>query len=261
MNKIRRCFVSLIVLFGLFLNSYYAYCDNDIDIKGLNIKKGVLESDINNLEIRRNQVKNRISRKDLDVEIQNIYKVELKDLNSTIDKKVMELNKINNQIGYYKSLNKKTNSSINDIVKQYTKSSQKLKGKKMRFIRPLKNYSVTSRYGYRIHPIYGKRMFHNGIDLGDNEGTKIRVIESGLVIKAGEINGYGNTVLVMHRRGYISMYGHMVDKGIVVKTGDVLKRGELLGYVGSTGASTGDHLHLEIFKDGHRIDPCSVIKF
>ena len=131
----------------------------------------------------------------------------------------------------------------------------------MKFIRPLKNYRVTSRYGYRMHPIYGKKMFHNGVDLGVNEGTKIRAVESGLVITAGEMGGYGNIVIVMHRRGYISVYGHMMNKGIAVKTGDVVKKGGLLGYVGSTGVSTGNHLHLEIFKGGHRIDPCSVIKF
>ena len=251
MRKVIVMVVVLVMITGV------AYCDSNLgDIMLLNKKKNQLQDEIRIVELRRTQVKDRLS-KGIDYTLKELYELELDILEQDIKIKRKELEKINAVVGNFTRV---TNSSgLNEIIKTYTKTSQKLKGGKMSFTSPLKNYTFTSGYGFREHPIYKRRIFHNGVDLAAKKGTNIRAIESGLVVKAGNLSGYGNTVILMHRRGYMSMYGHMSD--IKVKTGDAVRRGEVIGYVGSTGISTGDHLHLEVFKDGKRINPEKLIHF
>lgn len=115
---------------------------------------------------------------------------------------------------------------------------------------------VTSLYGTRDHPISGKWDFHTGIDLAAPAGTEIRAIYPGTVKKTGTDKGYGNYVLLEHGSGLSSLYCHC-DK-VTVKRGDHRRAGEPLATVGTTGVSTGPHLHLSVLLDGYYIDPLQL---
>jgi len=112
---------------------------------------------------------------------------------------------------------------------------------------------VGSPFGMRKHPILRVRKMHKGIDLVAKRGAKIMSSGEGVVIKAGRSGGYGKCVKVDHGYGYVSIYAHMSK--IKVKEGQKVKHGDLLGLVGSTGRSTGPHLHYEVTIDGKAVDP------
>jgi len=126
---------------------------------------------------------------------------------------------------------------------------------------PLKDsYRVSSGFGYRIHPIYHTKKLHAGLDMAAPEGTSIYAAEGGVVITAGWTSGYGNTVILDHGKGMWTLYGHIRNGGIKVKVGETVKRGEKIAEVGSTGNSTGNHLHFEVRVNGTPKDPTSYLK-
>ena len=113
------------------------------------------------------------------------------------------------------------------------------------------NLPVTSPFGWRVHPITGDWKFHAGVDLGYEYGTTVPALFNGIVLEAGDYgDGYGNQVLIYHPQiNSYTRYGHM--SSVVVRLNQNVSRGETIGYVGSTGNSTGPHLHLEyIIPDG-----------
>lgn len=112
---------------------------------------------------------------------------------------------------------------------------------------------VTSLYGPRKSPFTGKRRFHTGIDIGAPTGTPVRAPAGGLVIFAGPDGSYGNAVEIHHGKGVVTRYAHL--SRVIAKKGEVLKRGETLGLVGSTGRSTGPHLHYEVILSGQHTNP------
>ncbi|MDA3881882.1 MAG: M23 family metallopeptidase [Bacteroidales bacterium] len=123
-------------------------------------------------------------------------------------------------------------------------------------IQPLSNNDITrfsSGFGYRIHPIYKTLKMHTGIDLTAPPGTKIYASGDGVVKRARFVRGYGKSVTVSHGYKYESIYAHM--SMILVKPGQKVKRGEVVGLVGNTGTSTGPHLHYEIRKNNQPINP------
>lgn len=116
---------------------------------------------------------------------------------------------------------------------------------------------VTSAYGYRVHPVTGAWSFHTGVDLGAGEGTPIYATRSGTVTTATYSDVYGNYVTINHGDGYSSLYGHMTH--YVVSAGEYVSQGEVIGYVGSTGWSTGAHLHFTIYYNGSTVNPMDYI--
>lgn len=116
---------------------------------------------------------------------------------------------------------------------------------------------LSSGFGYRIHPIYGVGKLHTGLDIAAPTGTPIYAASGGVVSYAGRRNGYGNTVEIDHGFGYHSLYGH--SSKLLVKTGDTITRGQLIALVGSTGASTGAHLHFEVIVDSTKVDPTQFL--
>lgn len=112
---------------------------------------------------------------------------------------------------------------------------------------------ITSRFGLRIHPITGDRKSHNGLDIGAGYGAAIVAADGGTVSWADVKGGYGNCVMINHGNGYVTLYGHM--SSIAVSNGQSVSQGDTIGYVGSTGLSTGPHLHFEIHSGGGLIDP------
>jgi len=115
------------------------------------------------------------------------------------------------------------------------------------------SYRISSRYGWRIHPILHTRRFHDGVDLACPTGTPIHVADRGLVVFVGWQNAYGRTILVDHGSGISTMYAHC--SRFAVKKGQTVSRGQVIGYVGSTGWSTGPHLHFGLRKYGKSINP------
>ncbi|MFN2457610.1 MAG: peptidoglycan DD-metalloendopeptidase family protein [Chitinophagaceae bacterium] len=124
-------------------------------------------------------------------------------------------------------------------------------------IQPLSNKDlnrIASGYGYRIDPIYKTIKMHAGLDFTASQGTPIYATADGVVRLAGYGDeGYGNHVIIKHGYGYETLYGHMLR--IKLRRGSKVKRGEIIGYVGSTGKSTGPHCHYEVHKNGQRLDP------
>jgi len=124
-------------------------------------------------------------------------------------------------------------------------------------IQPVSNKDlnrIASGFGYRIDPIYKTVKFHAGLDFTAPQGTPIYATADGVVKTAGfSDGGYGNHVVINHGYGYETLYGHMYR--VKVRSGQSVKRGDLIGYVGSTGKSTGPHCHYEVHKNGQKLDP------
>jgi murein DD-endopeptidase MepM/ murein hydrolase activator NlpD len=124
-------------------------------------------------------------------------------------------------------------------------------------IQPVNNADLkrlSSFYGYRIDPIYKINKFHAGVDFSAPRGTPIYASGSGKIVKTSKgSRGYGNTVLIDHGFGYQTFYAHI--QNIKVKAGEEIKRGQIIGTVGNTGKSTAPHLHYEVRKNGHTVNP------
>lgn len=128
------------------------------------------------------------------------------------------------------------------------------------YIWPLPGYSPGSAYGWRIHPIWGDMRFHAGEDIGAPSGTPILAADSGIAtVIPDNGNGYGNYVIINHGGGRTTLYAHM--SGFAVSNGASVTQGQTIGYVGSTGNSTGPHLHFEVRVNGATTDPKSYFNF
>ena len=128
------------------------------------------------------------------------------------------------------------------------------------YIWPLPGYSPGSAYGWRIHPIWGDMRFHAGEDIGAPSGTPILAADSGIAtVIPDNGNGYGNYIMINHGGGRVTLYAHM--SGFAVSNGASVTQGQTIGYVGSTGNSTGPHLHFEVRVNGATTDPKSYFNF
>lgn len=123
--------------------------------------------------------------------------------------------------------------------------------------KPTDYVRISSPFGTRVHPITHKRHTHKGIDLAAPRNTPIYATADGVVTFSGRNGGYGNFVKINHRNGYKTAYAHM--NKISVRKGAEVKKGDLIGYVGSTGASTGNHLHYEIYYQDALMDPATTL--
>ena len=126
-------------------------------------------------------------------------------------------------------------------------------------IRPVSGGWVSSEYGNRWHPILGKYKWHSGIDIAVNSGTPIKAAEDGTVILSGSNGGYGLCVIIDHGGGISTLYGHASK--LLVKKGDIVTRGQTVALAGSTGVSTGPHLHFEVRIKGVTDNPRNWVKF
>ena len=131
--------------------------------------------------------------------------------------------------------------------------------KQIAFISPLKgsNFRVSSKFGYRIHPVYKTKKFHGGIDLAAQKHTPVFSVKAGVVIQSGFVRGYGNYIVIEHEDGYKSAYAHL--QTIKVKKGEKVDSEIVIGSVGKTGTATGYHLHFELIKSNKKIDPKFII--
>jgi len=143
-----------------------------------------------------------------------------------------------------------------DEVMKLAMNKEELKTS-MPAIMPISNKSLKSTasgWGYRYHPIYKIKMFHYGMDFTSQIGTKVYATGDGVVKDVQSIGGgYGKWILIDHGFGYETLYGHL--NGFNVKIGEHVKRGNVIGFVGNTGTSTGPHLHYEVHKNGTPVNP------
>ncbi|HEY0030427.1 MAG TPA: M23 family metallopeptidase [Bacteroidia bacterium] len=145
--------------------------------------------------------------------------------------------------------------SFDEVVKLVKGKAQLLAS--IPAIQPISNEDLRhqpSGFGWRTHPIYKTPEFHPGMDFAAPQGTEIRATGDGLIERAdAAAQGYGNHVVIDHGYGYKTLYGHMLK--FVVRPGQKVKRGQLIGYVGSTGLSTAPHVHYEVVKGGEKMNP------
>lgn len=125
------------------------------------------------------------------------------------------------------------------------------------FIWPLSSMMITSEYGWRVHPIFGTSRYHSGIDIGANYGDSIWASSGGVVVHAGWLGGYGKTVIIDHGGGVSTLYAH--NSELTVSEGESVYQGQVIAYAGSTGYSTGPHLHFEVREYGEPVSPYSYL--
>lgn len=123
---------------------------------------------------------------------------------------------------------------------------------------PVANGWIASRYGMRVDPFTGRRARHEGIDFVGRPGADVMTVAAGVVVFAGVDNGYGQTVEVAHADGLVTRYAH--NQKNLVQVGDLVSKGQTIARLGSTGRSTGPHVHFEVYKNGRVIDPASYIQ-
>ena len=124
---------------------------------------------------------------------------------------------------------------------------------------PLQSFRrVSSNFGFRTHPISGYKKMHQGIDFAAGTGTPVVAPADGVVVEARRWGGYGNWLRIRHNNGLESGYGHLSRYGSGIRAGQRVSQGQIVAYVGSTGASTGPHLHYELWRNGQRINPAGV---
>lgn len=225
--------------------------------KVINEKLGLLEQQMAALEKRDNEVYRSIfeanplpdsARAKLmenKKEVQKLEDMDLSDFDSDI---AQQLNSISARIAFQFK-------SYNNIAKLIKNQAEKLTS--IPAIQPVSNKQldhIASGFGMRIDPVYGTPKMHKGLDFTAPQGTPIYATGNGTIITSGASDGgYGNHVVINHGYGYQTLYGHMVR--IKARQGQRVKRGEIIGWVGSTGKSTGPHCHYEVHINGQEVDP------
>ncbi len=122
---------------------------------------------------------------------------------------------------------------------------------------PLEKGWISSPYGKRTDPFTGRKSMHNGIDFAGKEGSDVLAVASGVVTWVGRESGYGNMVEIAHGDGFVTRYSH--NKQNLVAPGDLVRKGDPIALVGSTGRATGAHVHYEVYKHGRSVDPSSYV--
>lgn len=193
---------------------------------------------------------------------------QLDDLSAKIGKTQQTLKDVSTKLSSWEKkedqLNKESeslNDKIKKLQKQYANQNMYKGPANGKFRWPVNWPNITSPFGWRVHPVYNTKKFHSGIDIGGSYGTAIMAAGAGVVIYTAKPvqgqntggSGYGNYCIIDHGGGYTTLYGHM--RNVYVKTGQKVKSGQKIGEMGSTGTSTGAHLHFEVRKNGSPVNP------
>lgn len=264
-------FISAAIVTGiLFLSVAYRFLDSP--------KEKLLRADIDNMKEEYDALQGRMSElkghmDELQHRDNEIYRVifeaapipdsvragkpekqdEIQQLQTKDNREVIAATyKILDQLINRVKVQEKSYIQIEDLIKNKQKMLASIPA-----IQPVSNKDldrIASGFGYRIDPIYKTMKFHSGLDFAAPSGTPIYSTGDGVIEEASLSDvGYGNHVVVNHGYGYKSLYGHMVR--MKVKRGQTVKRGDVVGWVGSTGKSTGPHCHYEVSKNGTKVDP------
>ena len=257
--------VSSLIIISLYTKFFPKAADREVQLKYDNLKDNygildnktkTLQQQMAELEKRDNQVYRSIfeatpltdsARTKLIEQKKELEKMSLKNPDELGGEIAQTLNNLEARITYQFE-------SYGEIDKLIKNQGNKLSS--IPAIQPVSNKELTriaSGFGMRIHPIYGIAKMHNGLDFTAPQGTPIYATGDGTVTTAGMGTGTGNHVIIDHGYGYETVYMHMVR--VKAREGQRVKRGEVIGWVGSTGASTGPHCHYEVHINGVAVDP------
>ena len=190
-------------------------------------------------------------------EKRNQVKIKQEEQQKVINELNKDIEELKRQEAAQEKAAKELQSQIDSALKSPSQSKEKYTGNG-KFGFPLTSYTrISSTYGYRIHPITGTKKMHTGIDYAAPFGTAILAAESGTVLTAGWNSGYGFCVTINHGGGYVTLYGHC--SSLLVTAGQKVTRGQTIAKVGSTGNSTGNHLHFEVRINGSTVDPAGYL--
>ena len=197
--------------------------------------------------------------------VQEAAKAELKEQEAEVDKIVAQISAQEDELEKaHKQLNAAASAMDAEIKKKEKALEAQLAAQNIKitseagFIWPTYATTITSLFGSRIHPVTGRANNHTGVDVAAAGGTNILSAKSGVVITSTYNSSYGNYVVVSHGNGQTTLYAHMRKR--LVSEGQSVKQGDVLGLVGTTGSSTGNHLHYEIRINGSRVDPLNYYK-
>jgi len=204
-----------------------------------------------------NEKKEQVEAQDILEDKQSQIKTKQNEKQKIIDALSSDINELKKQEAEQEKAYNALQAQITAALNASSQKSVKYTGNG-KFGFPLTSYTrVSSSYGYRIHPITGTRKLHTGIDYAAPYGTAILAAESGVVLTSGWVSGYGYCVTINHGDGYVTLYGHC--SSLCVSSGQSVKRGQTIAKVGSTGNSTGNHLHFEIRIGGKTVNPASYL--
>jgi murein DD-endopeptidase MepM/ murein hydrolase activator NlpD len=163
------------------------------------------------------------------------------------------------QVAMIEMRGKKHSIYLNSDERYYDEKGAQVEG--FLLSRPVKNARISSKFTKRrYHPILKRYRAHLGIDYAARRGTPIMAAGSGKIIFAGRTRGYGNLIKIRHSDGYMTLYAHQKSFRRGIKRGKHVKQGQIIGYVGTTGLSTGPHLHFGLYKNGRAINPARVVR-
>lgn len=192
------------------------------------------------------------ARKILD-EKKSVIKVKQDEQNALVKALSSDINELKRQEAEMEKAERQIQAQINAALSSSGQKNVTYTGSG-KFILPLASYTrISSPYGYRIHPITGTRKLHSGIDYAAPAGTAIYAADDGVVLTSGWINGYGYTITVNHGSGIVTLYAHC--SSLIAKAGQKVTKGQTIARVGTTGNSTGNHLHFEVKVNGVAQDP------
>lgn len=238
-KKIALYIVVFILLFLVFSAFYINYLDSKVG--ELNTKREELVQRSKELEDTNEKMQKSIEEKAQEY--------------AAIEDKIIVLEE---QLGF----NGENNLSLNARIEKLSLTNEQQMGVLLQIPNgwPIENKGVSGNYGWRDHPILKRQEFHTGIDLRATIGTPIRAPANGVVEFAGyNANGYGYTVILLHNYGFKTVFAHMTQKD-VVKQGEFVSKGQLIGYSGNTGASTGPHLHYEVRFINQTLEPLYFLR-
>lgn len=202
-----------------------------------------------------------VQSQNLQKRVQDLNK-RLVDLNVALISKQEQMAKLSSKIADLETIMGMSSDEYDQILRSQNLSSDMV-AKIFRLIpsgKPVDNIRISAGFGWRMHPILHKKEFHPGIDLADKGLVPIKATADGIVIQARHSRyGYGNVVKIAHVYGFTSLYGHM--RSILVHNGEYVKKGQIIGYMGSTGLSTGQHLHYEVRFDKKPLNPLNFIRW
>lgn len=186
-----------------------------------------------------------------------------KRLEENLSKKQELIDSLAKDVEKYKAIYESAERAEQEMIRQnkgalsYSANPVKYTGGK--FLWPVPSSSrITSEYGYRIHPVYKTRKFHSGIDIAAGYGVNILASADGTVTLATDNGGYGKCIIINHGSGLATLYAH--NSTLLVSKGDKVTRGQIIAKAGSTGVSTGPHLHYEVRVNGSTTDPVQYLK-
>lgn len=213
----------------------------------------------------------RIYRNDMDVletlekeekelqEIKDRLEVEKADLDqkkAELDEDMKELEKLKSELDAKEAQLVAEAEALNDKIQSMVDQDKEYVGGTWAWPAPASRY-ITSYFGYRQHPVTGKWSMHTGVDIGAGQGTNVIAANSGTVILSQEYGGYGQCIIIDHGGGITSLYGHMSVRKVSV--GQTVSTGDVIGLVGSTGVSSGPHLHFEVRENNQLVDPLKYV--